>query len=122
MEQIILRFPHLAQQIFQILNNQGLSKCREGDRLWRTFIDKRNYPWIRIVNIPTILQLGKTYLHLAVRNGQIDMVETIMKNLGELAIDLNAKDLLGSTAFHLTCVFGKVKIAEIFVKKSRLEH
>ena len=73
MEQIILKFPHLAHQIFQTLNNQGLSKCREGGRLWRTFIDKRNYPWIRIVNIPTILQLGKTYLHLAVRNGQIDI-------------------------------------------------
>ena len=72
MQQIILRFPHLAQKIFQNLNNQGLSKCREGGRLWRNFIDKRNYPWIRIVNIPTILQLGKTYLHLAVRNGQID--------------------------------------------------
>ena len=78
----------MAQKIIQNLNNQGLAKCREGGSLWRTFIDKRNYPWIRIVNIPIILQLGETYLHLAVTNGQIDMVKTIMKNSVELAIAL----------------------------------
>ena len=126
MEQIILRFPHLVEQIFQKLNNECLAKCREGGRFWQTFIDERNYPWIRIVNIPTILRHGRmnvnvgvvvrlTYLHLAVQNGQIDMVEKIMKNSVELAIDLNARDYRGLTAFHHTCIFGKVKIAEMFI-------
>ena len=74
-----------------------------------------NFHW-RIVNIPIILQHGWTYLHLAVRNGQIDMVEKIMKNSVEFGFDLNAKDShLGLTAFHHTCSLGKVKIAELFI-------
>ena len=80
MEEIILRFPHLAEDTFQNLNNEGLVKCREGGRLWKNFIDERNYPWIRIVNIPTILKDKTTYLHLAARTGQINMVEKILKN------------------------------------------
>ena len=116
MEEIFQRFSHLAIQIFQNLNNEGLAKCREGGRFWQSFIDERNYPWIRIVNIPTILPHGWTYLNLAVRNGQIDMVEKIMKNSVEFGIDLNAKDSgLGLTAFHHACAFGKVKIAELFL-------
>ena len=115
MEEIFQRFSHLAEQIFQNLNNEGLVKCREGGRFWQNFIDERNYPWIRIVNIPTILPHGWTYLHLAVRNGQIDMVEKIMRNSVEFEIDLNAKDsVLGLTAFHHACALGKVEIAELF--------
>ena len=116
MEEMILRFSHLAEKIFQNLNNEGLAKCRESGSLWQTFIDDRNYAWVRIVNIPTILQNGWTYLHLAVRNGQIDIVEKIIKNSVEFGIDLNAKDSrMGLTAFHHTCSLGKAKIAELFI-------
>ena len=52
-------------------------------------------------------------------DGEMGSVETIMKNSVELAIDLKAKDYLGITAFHHSCVFGKVKIAEIFIKNSQ---
>ena len=45
-----------------------------------------------MVNIPTVLQNGMTYLHLAVRTRQIDVVEKIMKNSVEFGINLNAKE------------------------------
>ena len=61
MEQLILRFPHVAEQIFQQLDNEDLAKCRKVKKLWQKFIDERNYPWLRIVNIPTILRDGNTY-------------------------------------------------------------
>ena len=116
MEETFQRFSHLAEEIFQNLNNEGLAKCREVCRFWQSFIDNRNYPWIRIVNIPTILPHGWTYLHLAVRNGQIDMVEKIMRNSVEFEIDMKAKDsVLGLTAFHHACALGKVEIAELFL-------
>ena len=71
MEEIILRFPYLAEDIFQNLNNEGLVKCREGGRVWQKFIDERNYPWIRIVHVPTVQKNGMTYLHLAVETGKL---------------------------------------------------
>ena len=59
MEYLIERFPHIAEQIFEQLDNKNLSKCREVNKVWKNFIDERNYPWIRIVKIPTVLTKGK---------------------------------------------------------------
>ena len=36
--------------------------------------------WIRILNIPKILQNGDTYLHLAAKTGQSKMFEMIFAN------------------------------------------
>ena len=52
-EDLMLRFPHLPEQIFQKLDNKNLFKCREVAKSWQNLIDGRNYPWLRIVNIPT---------------------------------------------------------------------
>jgi hypothetical protein len=43
MRDLILRFPYVAEQIFQQLNNEDLAKSREVERLWQKFIDERNY-------------------------------------------------------------------------------
>ena len=50
------KFPHLPEQIFQKLNNESLFKSREVARSWKYLINERNYPWICVVNIPSILQ------------------------------------------------------------------
>ena len=72
MEVLMLRFPHLPEQIFHKLDDECLFKCREVKKLWQNLINGRNYPWLRIVNIPTILKEQNTYLHLAAKTGQIE--------------------------------------------------
>ena len=41
MEQLILRFSHVTEQIFQQLENKDLAKCREVKKLWQKFIDEQ---------------------------------------------------------------------------------
>ena len=48
MEEVFLRFPHLAESIFKKIGNQDLSKCCEVGQSWKTFIDYNNLMWIRI--------------------------------------------------------------------------
>ena len=55
MEALMLRYPHLPEQIFQKLDNESLFKSREIARSWQNIIDERNYPWLRIVNIQTFI-------------------------------------------------------------------
>ena len=55
-QDLMVRFPHLPEKIFQKLDCEGLFKCRKVARSWLNIIDERNYPWLRIVNIPTILK------------------------------------------------------------------
>ena len=49
MEDMISRFPHIAESIFQQLSVKSLRKCREVNFSWRTFIDGRKFPWLRII-------------------------------------------------------------------------
>ena len=79
MEVLIQRFPHLAEQIFQKLENDSLAKSREVRISWQNLIDERNYTWLRIVNIPTILKGKNTYLHLAAKNGQLEAFRMTLK-------------------------------------------
>ena len=113
MRDFILRFPHLAEKIFQQLDDEGLAKSREVERLWQEFIDERNYLWLRIVNIPTILQYGDTYLHLAADCGQTDMFEVILHDED----NKNPKNDIGETPFLVACSQGHLKIALILLKR-----
>ena len=113
MRELILRFPHVAEQIFQQLNNQDLAKSREVERLWQKFIDERNYPWLCIVNIPTTLQNGDTYMHLAAQFGQTDMFEIIL----DKEENKNAKNHDGGTPFLISCHKGHLNIVSILLKK-----
>ena len=114
MEQIILRFPHVLEIIFEKLDNKSLACCREVAKSWQKFIDERRYAWIRIVKIPTILQRGKTYLHLAAETGQTEIFELLFSEEDQK----NSKDFYRWTPFHYACAYGQSKIAEILIKNS----
>ena len=113
MENLILRFPHLAEKIFQQLDNKGLAKSREVKKLWQKFIDERNYPWLRIVKIPRILQGGYTYMHRAAQYGQTDMFEIILNQE-----DNKNPKYWFETPFLIACRKGHMNIALMILKKS----
>ena len=47
--EIISRFPHIAEGIFEGLDDQSLTSCRLVEKSWKSLIDGRNYSWERIV-------------------------------------------------------------------------
>ena len=117
MDALMLRFPHLPEQIFQKLSNKSIFKSREVAKLWQSLINGRNYPWLRIVNIPTILEDGNTYLHFAAETGQIEAFEIAF---GEEE-DKNIKNKFGETSFHLACKNGCFEIVQFLLKNIDLE-
>ena len=132
----MLRFPHLPEQIFQKLDDESLFKCREVQRSWQNIIDGRNYPWLRIVNIPTklngriscqfdvvkiFIENANTYLHLAAKTGQIEAFKTAFNE----EEDKNIKNGDGETPFHLACQSGCLEIVQLLLEnaeKSKNNH
>jgi ankyrin repeat protein len=117
MEALMLRFPHLPEQIFQKLDTSSLFKCKEVVRSWKNLIDGRNYPWLRVVNIPTILKKRNTYLHLAAETGQIEA----FKLASNKEKNINIRNRCGETSFHLACKKGRPMIVEFIMKKSGVQ-
>ena len=110
---VVLKFPHLMEQILQKLDDKSLVKSREVARMWKKFIDQGKYPWVRIVKFPTMLHGGNSYLHLAAKDNQIDTFEMILND----EADKNLVNYKGYTPFLVACLFGRVRIAELLMKK-----
>ena len=49
MEEIISRFSHLSEKIFNLLDNNGLEKSRKVDRHWNVYIANQKFYSIRII-------------------------------------------------------------------------
>ena len=43
MEEIILRFPHIGEQIFKLLDDKSLAESREVSRSWQKFINEEKF-------------------------------------------------------------------------------
>ena len=113
MENILLKFPHFMEKILQKLDDESLVKSRAVDRMWKKLIDQRKYPWVRIIKFPTILHGGNTYLHLVVKDNQIDTFEVILND----ETDKNLVNDKGYTPFLVACLFGRIRIAKLLMKK-----
>ena len=77
MEFIILRIPHIFQQIFEQLDVKSLKNSREVKKSWQKSIDSKNFTWIQIIDIPSILKNGNTYLHVAAATRHFNVFEMI---------------------------------------------
>ena len=73
------RFPHIPELIFEQLDDESLTDCREVSKSWQKCIDNKKFSWVHIVNIPTTLKYGNTYLHVAAKTGQLVMFEKILE-------------------------------------------
>jgi len=110
MEDIIGRFPHIAKQIFEKLDNKSLTNCRVVSKSWQEFIDNRKLLWIRIVEIPT--RKGKsTYLKLAFKTGQINVLKTILEKRRD-------DEILKKLLLRLACEYSNTSAAEWLIKNS----
>jgi len=112
MENLMERFPHIVEEILTKLDNSSLSNCRLVNKALLEFINQRNYVWIRIVNIPTVLKNGNSYLHVAAKSGQTQMFEIIANERA----NKNPKNHWRITPLHLICEFGHLKLAKLLVE------
>ena len=49
MEEVLLRFAHLGEDIFYSLDDKSLANCRKICKTWKSFIENQKVLWIRII-------------------------------------------------------------------------
>jgi ankyrin repeat protein len=138
MEEVLLRFSHLAESIFEELDNQNLSKCLEVGHSWNSFIDYNNLLWIRIkkkyplqneAHIKPIDRYKTTInsenycttdLHLAALTGQTEIFQFLLQRdflSKKKIIPYYNYYNLGMTPFHLAAEKGRLDICQVIVEK-----
>ena len=114
MKVFISRFTHIAEDILEQLDNKRLISCREVSKSWQEFIDQKKFSWIRLVNMPTLLNNGNKYLHFAAKAGQIKLFNDVFES--EEVKD--PKNDNGVTPFHIVCSYDHLKLVDILISKS----
>ena len=71
MENVHLRFPHLAKQICQELCNLDLIKCKKLSKSWKKFIEDEKFYWIRIIIQTNCYNLDNLEHLLKNSNGEV---------------------------------------------------
>ena len=92
MDEVFLRFLHLAEQVFEPLDDESLLRSRLVARSWKNFIDYKDYPWTRIQKIVADLR------NKCIDDGSLD------------------DNLSFANPFQLTCGKGEVNLAKVIFK------
>ena len=79
MEEVILRFHQIGKKIFEELDNQSLTKCREVNKSWRGFIDGEKTVPFRIIK--SLTNVPDAYLDKKFGKVNLDSVTELMKDI-----------------------------------------
>ena len=78
MEEMTLRFPHLAQDIFKQLKKKSLRNCLKVDRQWSKFICNEKFPWKRSIQIIITYNLSyKKYWNEVLKNVPYEILKQL---------------------------------------------
>ena len=50
MEEVTFRFPYLSENIFNLLDNESIIKCREVSKFWKNYLDDQKFLEIRKIS------------------------------------------------------------------------
>ena len=96
MDEVLLRFGHIGDQIFDELNSQTLSKCQMVGRSWNLFLDQGKVRPFRMIK--TYIKIDKKYLRNRIKkinsekaNELANIVRNIYQNFPKRTGNVNPR-------------------------------
>ena len=110
MEEVLARFPHLGQQIFEQLGSKTQTKCLQISREWQKFMKNENITTLRMIMDYTKCSKSKLKKLLC----QNDLT-TLAKDVGFV---YNPKNIscFAWTPFHSAAYCGKLGVCELIIE------
>ena len=118
MENVLLRFPHLGEAIFQKVDNKSLASCQTVSASWYKFIQYQKHPkWIRVKHrlVKNLETLSKEFNGLqkydgsAINGSFVRMIFSVLRN--------KRMHHTGYTLFHLAALNGYFGTCELIIQK-----
>ena len=88
MEEVLLRFHQIGKKIFEELDNQRLTKCREVNESWRGFIDGEKTVPFRIIK--SLTNVPDAYLDKKFGKIDMDSMKELVKDIQHIYSSFNA--------------------------------
>jgi hypothetical protein len=127
MEVLILRFPHLCENIFDQLNNENLAKCIEVSKTWNNYFIKQKFFHCRkikriIEKNHSFGEFWKKVLSKANTEISLQLSLAVEKFFVEKDGFLHSKVHHGLTPLHIAASLGIFQIVEYIFQKCEIEN
>ena len=119
MEEVFLRFPHLGKQIFKILSNKNLTKCKRVGKSWNHFIVNDKFCKHRVFyeNLQKNRDKdGNTPLHKAAIDGDLKECKLIINHI-EHKNPSNKFGYPGITPLHYAAKNGHFDVCKLIIER-----
>ena len=92
LDEVLLRFPHLGEKIFNSLGNKSFARCREVNRVWNNFFEDQRLQWVGIIQ--------KRNVELC-KNDKRRIFESFMRKNSFIHIAAKVKEYLEYNIFNI---------------------
>ena len=117
MEEVLLRFRHLGQDIFESLNDEDFAKSRKVGRKWKIFIDNCNNKFFYLRIIKSFYKKPKQSFEIALKNSTKDEVKSMATTIQTFCKIW----MLPKSELHKAALKGKTQIFEEIFDNSEIE-
>ena len=117
MEEILLRFLHLGDSIFESLDNKSLVNCKKVSRLWNNF--NKDKEWIRIL-IKHDEKNYNNYTHPTSKSMEL-YSKLPIKDVKKIVTRLSLSGC-GNTSLHIASEKGDIKIFNIILETQEFKN
>ena len=122
MNTLFVRFPHISEAIFSIVDNKSLSNSRKVNREWRSNIDNLKNRWIRKIQWRTKkCDNFRNEWDIAMKGTPVE----ILKKLG-VAIDkfngFRGTNIIELSPLHIVASFGQLELFSYVLAKMKVKN
>ena len=119
LDEMMLRFPHLAQDVFEELDNKSLANCRNLSRSCCDFIDNEKFYWVRkIQNCVRMTKFQQQWNKVLENIPTQDAKEIFVIIEIFFRYDLNRKKLQWSP-LHIAAEQGHLEFCKYIIEKTK---
>ena len=115
MEEVISRFPHIAEQIFEELDNDNFIQCKVISQSWKNFIEESKFAYIKLIKASTNCsqKAMKMFFLKANLEDIIRLNSDVSKVYNEL-LKANVYDA-SLASFHMAAQHGYLSVCQIII-------
>ena len=77
MEEILLKFTHLSEEIFDCLDNESMFDCKEVSKIWCDYVSEQKFYHIRMIRLTVgkFHEVGKAWENLCRKSTANTIIE-----------------------------------------------
>ena len=129
MEEIISRFPHIAENIFEELDNYYFIQCKVISPSWKNFMEESKFSYLRLIKTST--NCSKKAMKRISKKANLEDSIQLASDVSKLYDELQMAKFYGKgyividyslTLFHLSAKYGSVSVCQLMMDSIEDKH